>query len=827
MHELTSDRVLSEEVFLVVIEAVLVGVGDVRNHEGVEKGGVAIEVKTTSAILLGRLTAVFPVTIKIAAKLRLASTVLSVGRIEAGVETMNRGVANEIGDTLIQARAGLDTSGGGGRGEATVGVVGAQSALQKGAVNALVLTTRDVGLVVARRAWSAQISLTTVEGRAVAIGEARLAREDTATVRGGAGVTVAVNRLVVNDKNVGEVNILGAVDETNTDGAQVALGLFATVRPVIVSIPAFVGIALEIALRDVTVGNAHARARNSARELGAVSAKTITAASVDVEDAVGNIIDGAHARVNLTAVLGRAVTIEVALRTSVSAQARVLITFDGGVILANRHVQSGVLDEGKARDGTLGILESGVAATRGERRTAVGRRILTTIGRVTVAILETRHALDEASTDHSTSGNIGLSRAEGLRGHNIMCLIQGLAIEIVVSRVIVALGTRADTTRGIRGTDAHRKLATIRNIAVAIVMGAEAVGGNVADTTGARDARVDVVKVEAGESTLTAVIGINVEIDWAADSVGGCSTAVSERSHAALDSASTTNAFGNSIVVRALNTAAVTVVEASEGVHLTTVLVITVTVTPTSAAIQSALSRLASCLSKVTVGARNLTVEVITAATTVVAVRIDGGLAAIALVLVAILETGVARRVRTHTRLACLLSILDKRTVVATNSTVLGVGGDIIGASNITLVEGGIAKVEARSTLGPAGSSIAGNIDRIKGRISALLIASTTSVHSVQLGLAAVTRVTVAIAISESAGTVNVANAVLAGRKTWLNVVKVVAIIITRTTGRNLIERSLAARKGVAIAKARVAIRVDTSECVRVASARASIGIES
>jgi len=91
---------LSEER-LVNIEAILIRIRNVWVQVSVEEFGVTIVIETTTTILLSRLATVLPITVKIAAEFRLASTVGSRRRIKARIKTMDRGVAVKVSDTLV------------------------------------------------------------------------------------------------------------------------------------------------------------------------------------------------------------------------------------------------------------------------------------------------------------------------------------------------------------------------------------------------------------------------------------------------------------------------------------------------------------------------------------------------------------------------------------------------------------------------------------------------------------------------------------------------------------------------------------------------------
>jgi len=147
---------------LVLIEAVLIGVGDVGVQISIKELGVTVVVEATTAILLCGLAPVLPNTVQITAELRLASTVVTSGGVKAGVKTMNRGVAVEVSDTLVDV-VDLQANGGTSRGMLTVGVVGAKGTLQKCTIDTFVLTARDIGLVAAALASATKLGLATVK----------------------------------------------------------------------------------------------------------------------------------------------------------------------------------------------------------------------------------------------------------------------------------------------------------------------------------------------------------------------------------------------------------------------------------------------------------------------------------------------------------------------------------------------------------------------------------------------------------------------------------------------------------------------------------------
>jgi len=200
---------------LVLVEAVLIGVGDVRDEVSVGVGRVTVVVETTTTVLLGRLATVAPVAVEIAAELRLASTVVTIRGIETGVEVVDGSVAVPLSEAVLEGGVHGEASRGRGSSPTTVGVVRAEGTLEEGAVNAFVLAAGDVSIVVARRADSARtrdLSLATVDGISVAVTETRLAGEAAETSSGGGGITVAKDGTVGED--VGGVDVLRAVDGT-------------------------------------------------------------------------------------------------------------------------------------------------------------------------------------------------------------------------------------------------------------------------------------------------------------------------------------------------------------------------------------------------------------------------------------------------------------------------------------------------------------------------------------------------------------------------------------------------------------------------------------
>jgi hypothetical protein len=138
-----------------------------------------------------------------------------------------------------------------------------------------------------------------------------LASEAATTSKGRGRVTIAIDRLVVDLQNVGGVDILGAVNKTNAS-AQVELSLLATVGPVKIGIPAMGSGAGELArcVRCIR-SEASAGEGSGTRDPGTISADTITATSVVLEDAISSRVDRTLALVDLATVDGRLIAIVI------------------------------------------------------------------------------------------------------------------------------------------------------------------------------------------------------------------------------------------------------------------------------------------------------------------------------------------------------------------------------------------------------------------------------------------------------------------------------------------------------------------------------------
>jgi len=221
---------------LVLVEAILIRIWNIGDKVGIRNEGVTVKVKATSTILLSRLTTVLPVTIKITAELRLARTVITGGGIKTRVKAMDGGVTVVVSDTLIKGFIVFQASRSRCRGVDRVGIVGKESTLENGTINTFVLAARDISLVVASVATISNFSLATVQRRTVTITETRLARKDATTTSSRGCGTVAVDGLIVNDENIGKVNILGAINKADTNGNKITASLLTTVRPIAISI---------------------------------------------------------------------------------------------------------------------------------------------------------------------------------------------------------------------------------------------------------------------------------------------------------------------------------------------------------------------------------------------------------------------------------------------------------------------------------------------------------------------------------------------------------------------------------------------------------------
>jgi len=268
-----SGNVEGYEVTLVLPEAATVRIGDVRNKERVSVELITIVVIATATILLSRLATVGPVLVEITAELRLAGTVVTIRRIEAGVQVVDRGVAVVVSDTaghggiVGQALRGRRRSTTIAENGAGVLVADTESTLEEGAINALVLTATNISLEVARIASSIELGLATVDRRVIAIDPTSSASEHALTSSERVNITIAEDRL--EDINVGLVNASVAVNLANTSGVEVGLSSLATITPIVVGITAESLRAIVHRAREGVVSNvldAGRRARNGTRE---------------------------------------------------------------------------------------------------------------------------------------------------------------------------------------------------------------------------------------------------------------------------------------------------------------------------------------------------------------------------------------------------------------------------------------------------------------------------------------------------------------------------------------------------------------------------------
>jgi len=229
-------------VTLVLPEAAAIRIGDVRNQERVSVELITIVVIATTTVLLSRLATVGPVLVEITAELRLAGTVVTIRRIEARVQVVDRGVTVVIGDTaghggiVGQALRGRRRSTTIAENSTGVLVADTKSTLKEGAINAFVLTAANISLEVARIASAIELSLATVDRRVVAINITSSAGEHALTSSERVNITIAEDRL--EDINVGLVNAGVAVYLANTSGVEVSLGSLATITPIVVGVTA-------------------------------------------------------------------------------------------------------------------------------------------------------------------------------------------------------------------------------------------------------------------------------------------------------------------------------------------------------------------------------------------------------------------------------------------------------------------------------------------------------------------------------------------------------------------------------------------------------------
>lgn len=330
-----------------------------------------------------------------------------------------------------------------------------------------------------------------------------------------------------------------------------------------------------------------------------------------------------------------------------------------------------------------------------------------------------------------------------------------------------------------------------------------AVISHITDAIDALDSVPHVIKLKARGSTSTAVRSIRVGVDGATNGVRAGSATVGKRRLASLHLAIALNALGLGIGKLALRTASTTVVEGVENVNLTTVRVVVVTVVITSTAGKRALATGASSLVEVASGiSGDLTVLI---AVTAVVLVIERKLATVLLVVIAILVTSVALFITAQTTFASRVRVLDVRALVSTGTTILRIGFNYIRTSDIALVKGGVAKIVTILAFSHTSASIALNINNVERRVGALVITSTTRVHSIQRSLTSISGVIVAITVARGASIGDVANTVVTSRDTAHDIGELVAIVVARTTSSNVIKKSLATKLAIAISIARVA----------------------
>jgi len=334
------------------------------------------------------------------------------------------------------------------------------------------------------------LSLASIQRRTIAVSEARIAGEYAAPGERRGGVTIAEDRLVVDDQDVSEINILGAIDNTNALG-EVVLGLFATVRPIIISILAKSSWAGERAGCIRGIGDhASGGEGNNTRDVGAIRANATATASVVSEGAVSTRVNGTFALINFATIGGRTVAIVVISGASVRAVTSGSVAKVVCTTLDDSNIQSRVSSKGEAGHGNASDIKQGsLALTRSEGGTAFSRRVLATVTGETVAVLEARHASNVASTNDSTSN----SGRGAISGQDVLSSAEGCAVEPIVGSIRVPLSETASATSS-GGANIGRKLAAVLNITVAVSEARSAIRGGLANTTRAADSTVDIRK---------------------------------------------------------------------------------------------------------------------------------------------------------------------------------------------------------------------------------------------------------------------------------------------------------------------------------------------
>jgi len=806
----------SSKRLLVLVKAVLIRVGNVGNEVSISVGGVTVVVEATTAILLGRFATVRPIIVKIAAELRLASTVITIGRIKARVEVMDSSVAIPVSHTLIDGGINRQARRRRRGSPAAVGVVGTKSTLEKGAINALILTAGNIGLVGAARARTIELSLATVTRILVAISKTGLAGEEATTSGGGGSVTVAEDRATVD--NVGEVDVLRAINGSEARDGSIGLRLLATGSPVVVDVTAESLRAGERALfsSDIASGST----RLSSRKGGTVNALTTAAASVEVEDAVSLCGDWATTLINLTTVNSRTVAVKEVGAASVRAGSRGRVAHVLTSTLSNSLIEDGIYDEGIARHLTIDVLKGSLATkTLGEIGAARIGGSLATVGRITVAVRETIVAGDGASTKRGNIGRIAIAN----RGSNIVRSNKRFAVgaDILSLSTSVTLSNGAgSSTRGSRSANTNGSLATVRGIGIAVTVSSSAVGGGLADTTGASNTGSNVGKARALGATGIAVVGISLEVDGA--TVLAITQRCAERETSAANSgnANTTNAvLGGSILKSASRGALTALRNVSVGVHFASVGESTVAVLETSGTNQRAGKRRTTARggSEVTSSARNLAVGIAITAKVLV---VGSSLTSVFPVAVAILEISAASGVVANTSSASESSVLDSGAIVSALTAVSGGRASIVRATN-TRGSAAVVKTSVASTL--ANASIANR--RAKVRESRAVVAARTASSGIAGGVNFATVRIIAVAIQVASKATNHANTSVARGNRVVNIWKKGAVITASTAVRNVsIHRGFTTRSCRAIIETRLAgVHANGGSTSAVARARGSV----
>lgn len=291
-------------------------------------------------------------------------------------------------------------------------------------------------------------------------------------------------------------------------------------------------------------------AGNSTREGQAVGA-IATATGVVVENAIRSRVDGALALVHFATVLGGKIAVVEVSGAGVDALTVVVVAGVGGRgTLNDGLVKDSVGLESSARDsGGTTVLEGSLAGARGEGRTAVGDGSFATVGDDTVAVSETIKAHEGAGAEGSNGSITAANSRDEVVG-------RGSGEGSAVNRGGIRLGKRANTTSSGGGANVVGGLATIGNSTVAIVVVRSAVGGNLANTSLASNARSNLGEARALVGASSAVVGVSLSVDRATTSGRKSTEGKVREAGGGLASTSGTDARVSSSVLEGANVAA-------------------------------------------------------------------------------------------------------------------------------------------------------------------------------------------------------------------------------------------------------------------------------